>query len=204
MFLLMSIAALMALGATMATGAETRETYSPICGMPLAVFDGPSTGILARTAKGPAANICCDRLGPMMATTLRHVDLVLVGVDGGGLVAAGVLEDQLERTAVHAALLVEVLLGDLRTQDLLLAGQGHRARLGHRHTDRDRVGRVAHRGAADQGHERGNQNGRHEATAHQNVLLAGVNAAARDNPLPWPRVARQSSTRATPHADTGR
>ena len=70
MLLLMSSAALMAFGATIATGADTRETYSPICGIPLAVVDGPITGILARTANGPAANICCDRLGPMMATTL--------------------------------------------------------------------------------------------------------------------------------------
>ena len=69
-FLSISIAALTALGATMATGADTRETNSPICGMPLAVLEGPMTGTFARTANGSAANACCDRLGPMIPTTL--------------------------------------------------------------------------------------------------------------------------------------
>src|SRR5262249_50933401 len=64
------MAALTALGATMATGDDTRETYSPIWGMPLAVFDGPMTGTLARTANGSAAKACWDRLGPMIPTTL--------------------------------------------------------------------------------------------------------------------------------------
>ena len=63
-------AALMAAGATMATGAETRDTYSPICAMPLAVFEGPITGTLARLAMGSAAKACCERLGPTMPTTL--------------------------------------------------------------------------------------------------------------------------------------
>lgn len=46
----------------MATGADTRETNSPICAMPLAVFEGPMTGTLARTANGSAAKACWDRL----------------------------------------------------------------------------------------------------------------------------------------------
>src|SRR5215469_1428070 len=63
-------AAFTAAGATMATGADTRETNSPIWGMPLAVLDGAMTGTLARLAMGSAANACCDRLGPKMPTTL--------------------------------------------------------------------------------------------------------------------------------------
>jgi hypothetical protein len=67
---LIASAALMAAGATMATGAETRDTNSPICAMPLAVFEGPITGTLARLAMGSAAKACCERLGPTMPTTL--------------------------------------------------------------------------------------------------------------------------------------
>ena len=65
-----SIAAFTAFGAICVTGADTRETYSPICGMPWAVFEGPTTGTPALLAMGSAAKACWDRVGPTMATTL--------------------------------------------------------------------------------------------------------------------------------------
>src|SRR5215213_5426976 len=38
--------------------------------MPLAVFEGPITGTLARSAIGSAENACCESVGPMIATAL--------------------------------------------------------------------------------------------------------------------------------------
>ena len=77
---------------------------------------------------------------PHDADDLGDVDEVLEGVDRAGLVAAGVLEDQLDRPAVHPALLVEELLGDLGADHLLLADERDVARLGDGDPDRDRVG----------------------------------------------------------------
>ena len=73
---------------------------------------------------------------------LGDVDEVLEGVDRARLVPCRVLEDQLHRPAVHAALLVEELLGDLGADDLLLAEERHVARLRDGDPHRDRVGGV--------------------------------------------------------------
>ena len=78
---------------------------------------------------------------------LGDVDQVLEGVDGAGLIPRRVLEDQLDRPAVHPALLVEELLGDLGADDLLLAEERHVARLRDGDADRDRVGGVRRGGA---------------------------------------------------------
>ena len=67
------MACLRELGATWVMGAEMRPTNSPISGMPLAVLEGPTTGVLARSAMGLAAKACWDKVGPMMATTLSRL-----------------------------------------------------------------------------------------------------------------------------------
>ena len=58
------------LGATIETGAETREIYSPIWGIPFAVLEGPKTETFALSAIGSALKACCDRVGPTIPTTL--------------------------------------------------------------------------------------------------------------------------------------
>src|SRR5205823_8740647 len=67
------------------------------------------------------------------------VDEGVEGVLGAGLVAGGVLEDELDGPAVDAAATVEEGLGDLGADDLLLAEQGDVRGLGDTDAEKDLV-----------------------------------------------------------------
>jgi hypothetical protein len=90
----------------------------------------------------------------MIPTTFATLIRFWKALNGGRLVAAAVLEDQLDRAAVHAAVLVEIVFGDLRAEHLLLSGEGHGTGLRHGDADRDR--RIGGEGC-DRGAQQGNR-----------------------------------------------
>ena len=78
-----SKALLMARGATTEACAETRLMKEPICGMPVAVFEGPTTGTPRRWAMGLAEKACWERVGPTRASTPRLICRVKAALAAG-------------------------------------------------------------------------------------------------------------------------
>ena len=132
-------ACLMAFGATSETGAETRVTNAPICGDAL-------RGV--RWADDGHLRLVGDRVGGECLLGERRADDTddfglrdqrLVGVDRALLVARCILEDHFDRPTIHAATVIEELLGEQAAVLLFLTEQRDIAGRGDREADRDRL-----------------------------------------------------------------
>ena len=120
----------------MLTGAETRETNSPICGNALGRVGGGDHGDAGLIGKGVGGEGLLREGGADDGDDVP-VDQGLEGVDGALLVAGRVLEDEGDGGAADAALVVIELLRQLGAVDLFLAKEGDVAGFGDGDADRD-------------------------------------------------------------------